>query len=149
MIITFFGHSSFNSGIEYRERLRVLIDEISHTATEVEFLLGEYGGFDSFAYSVAREYKDKNKSARLTFVTPYIDTVYLKLSDAGKCGRFDSVVYPEIENVPKRFAIFYRNKWMVDVADAVIVFVKHNYGGVYQAYKYAVSKNKRVYNIVK
>lgn len=146
MKITFFGHSDFRSTDELQARALNLIYSIAK-GRGVEFLLGEYGGFDSFAYRVASLYKEENPCTALTFVTPYIDTDYNKLQDSLTFRRFDSVVYPELERVPRRFAISQRNRWMIRESDAVIAYVAHGFGGAYRAYSYALSKKKPVYNL--
>ena len=54
---------------------------------------------------------------------------YLPIS---KSAEFDdlSTIYPEgIECVPKKYAISYRNDWIVKKADVVICYIKHNYDG--------------------
>ena len=61
--------------------------------------------------------------------------------------KYDSIIYPEIENKPRKFAIFYRNRYMVEKADYVVAYVEHSWGGAYQAYKYAKGKGKSVYNL--
>lgn len=141
MKITFFGHSDFCSYNEYKERTLRLIENLVHD-TEVEFLLGMHGGFDGFAYSVCDEYRKEHKDARLTFVTPYILE-----KPPHQSLNFDEIFYPDLERVPKRFAITHRNRWMAENADAVIVYVKHPWGGAYQAYKHAERKQKRIFNL--
>ena len=42
----------------------------------------------------------------------------------------DHTILPDgIEDVPPRFAISYRNKWMLEKADYVITYVTHPTGG--------------------
>lgn len=145
MKITFFGHSDFYAGNKYdkyKEKALALLESIA-ADSDVEFLLGEYGGFDSFAYTVAAEFAKSHPKARLTHVLAYIKPK----EDYSPFRRFDSTVYPEIETVPKRFAIIHRNRWMANEADAVIAYVAHGWGGAYQAYKYALGRGKRVFNL--
>lgn len=59
----------------------------------------------------------------------------------------DSVLYPELENVPPRYAISHRNRWMVEQADIVISFVSHQYGGAYTTYLHAKRNGKKIYNL--
>ena len=46
-----------------------------------------------------------------------------------------------------RFAITYRNRFMIEKSDFVIVYVEHSWGGAYSAYKYALKKGKQIYNL--
>ena len=42
-------------------------------------------------------------------------------------------ILPEgIETVPRRFAINYRNKWMLTKSDIVVTYVTRNFGGAVQ-----------------
>ncbi len=56
---------------------------------------------------------------------------------------FDSTIYPNIENVPPRFAILKRNEWMIDNSDFLIAYVKHSWGGAAKTLEYA-KKNKHI-----
>ena len=144
MIIAFCGHSNYveNSGDE-EKIIRILT---SRAENSNEFFLGEYGGFDNFAYKCATKFKKTHMDSKLIFVTPYIYEQYRKKStDYEK--RFDLILYPELENVPPKYAISRRNKWMVEKADIIIAYITHRYGGAYAMYSYAKSKNKEIYNI--
>ncbi len=52
-----------------------------------------------------------------------------------------------IETIPRKFAINYRNKWMVDQSDYVVTYVKYSFGGASKFKKLAEKKNKIVINI--
>ena len=57
-------------------------------------------------------------------------------------------VYPEgIETVPRKFAITYRNKWMLKKADTVICYVAHPSSGAGQFVELAEKQGKRVLNL--
>ena len=86
---------------------------------------------------------------RRTFVTPYITESYLKGRLEYDRYKYDDVVYPEIENVPLKFAISARNKWTVSQCDIVVVYINHTSGGAYEAAKHAKRKNKRIINLGK
>ncbi len=62
---------------------------------------------------------------------------------------YDSVVYPGIEDKPPKFAITYRNRYMIDKADLVIAYINHEWGGAYKTYSYAKRKGKRIINLGK
>ena len=146
MIVAFFGHRDFVANNETKGAiLSILNSEIGEN--NAEFFLGGYGGFDSFAYSVCKEYRLSHGNSSLTFVTPYMTEQYQKNHLAELSANFDSIIYPEIEAVPKRFAISYRNRYIARRADLIICYVKREYGGAYQAVKYATSLGKRIINI--
>ena len=142
MIITFFGHSDFYETGNIRERMMDIIAEAVN-GEQVDFFLGGYGQFDAFAYSCSKQYKEVHASAKLIFITPYADNDYLTYRKAD----YDEIIYPEIENKPKKIAITYRNKWMVEKADLILAYVKRSCGGAYQTYKYAKSIGKKLINL--
>ena len=142
MIVSFFGHSSFCEDDKYKNSVIDLLDSIIGGGS-VEFFLGGYGGFDTFAYRCCTEYKRIHPSASLTFVTPYIDSA--RLREYSK--HFDATLYPPLDHRSKKFAICHRNRYMIDCSDAVIFYVTHSWGGAYQAYEYAMKRGKKIYNI--
>ena len=146
MIITFCGHRSFVGSEEYEKKILALLEKTVGD-NPADMFLGGYGGFDSFAYEVCKKYKASHPSVSLIFVTPYITEQYQKNHLEFIKNMYDSIIYPEIENKPKRFAVFYRNRYMVEKADIVIACVSNTWGGAYTTYKYAVSKQKRIFNI--
>lgn len=64
MIIAFFGHSNFNNDEKFEKHLISLIDSIA-SDERIDFFLGNYGSFDSFAYKCCKKYKEK-KQKRLS-----------------------------------------------------------------------------------
>ena len=144
MVISFFGHSNFCRQTECRQTVMNLLESIIGK-NEVNFYLGGYGSFDNFAYRCCKEYKKAHPSASLVFVTPYLDESYNKNHFISR--DYDAVVYPPIEDIPKKYAVIHRNRYMVEISDVIIAYVNHKFGGAYKAYSYAVKQNKMIYNI--
>ena len=114
---------------------------------EAILYLGGYGIFDDFSFSCARAYKKLHAGVKLAFVTPYLNEEYQKRRAYYRKDGYDVVIYPPLENVPPKFAIVQRNKWMAEQADAVIAFIDHGWGGAYRMYQHAKRKNKAIYNL--
>ena len=144
MKITFFGHADF-LGSDKEEKVVNLLQSVVKDG-EVEFLLGGYGGFDSFSRACCQKLKRYSNKIKCTFVTPYLGE-YLENRKESLDKLYDSIVYPPIENVFKKFAIIKRNQWMIDESDLIIVYVCRNYGGAYSALQYAKKKNKKIINL--
>ena len=104
-----------------------------------DFLLGGYGGFDACAASVVWELKKQYPAIRSTLVLPYLD----REVDAAK---YDTTLYPPLEQVPRRFAISKRNENMVNKADIVVAYVTHDWGGAAATLAYAKRKKKEIIN---
>ena len=146
MTITFCGHSNCLFSDEEKEKLKqLLIKEIRKNPT-CKFYLGGYGDFDSLCLRTLRELKTDSPDIELLFITPYLDSNYSKLQLAKYY--YDDVMFPPIENVPRKFAILKRNEWMVDSADLVIAYVKYSWGGAAKTLEYAKRKKVPIINIV-
>ena len=145
MIIIFCGHSNCLFSDEEKEKLKqLLIKEIRKNPT-CKFYLGGYGDFDSLCLRTLRELKTDFPDIELLFITPYLDKNYSKLELAKYY--YDDIIFPPIENVPRKFAILKRNEWMVDSADLVIAYVKYSWGGAAKTLEYAKRKKKLIINV--
>ena len=148
MVISFCGHSTFIKTPEIEEQLLSILE--SQVGDEpADFYLGGYGSFDSFARECCRKYQSEHPKAKLVLITPYMTIEHQKNHLAYQKDYYDAIVYPEIEDKPLKFAISYRNKWMVEQADLVIAYVNHNSGGAWQTYQHAKRKNIPVINLGK
>lgn len=120
MVCAFFGHR--DAPIEIRDKLKKTIISLIEERDVTEFYVGNNGNFDRMALSVLKE---------LSEMYPQIDyyVVYAYLPEKGG-EDFERTIYPEgIETVPKRFAIDYRNRWIVGRADIVVAYVRRSFGG--------------------
>ncbi len=109
--------------------------------------LGGYGKFDEFAYGCCKKYKAEHPNISLVFVTPYMTVEYQHHHLAFQKARYDSILYPPIEDKPPKFAIMYRNRYMVEAADCVVAYVSRDVGGAYTTYRYAQRKGKELFNL--
>ena len=133
--VTFCGHSQ----IWKREEVKKWIFKVTKKLIQqgaTTFYLGGYGAFDRVVASVLRELKKDYPQIELILVLAYLNT------ERNTSG-YDSTVYPPLEAVPRRFAITHRNRWMVDVADVVVAYVLHDWGGAATTLRYANQKAKR------
>lgn len=145
MIVTFCGHSRFNYNDEIKTKLLGLLEkEIGDEY--VSFYLGGYGDFDELARAVCVEYQKLHRDSRLVFVSPYLDENYLKLR-RDYLKLYDETIYAEVENVPKKFAILSRNKFMVERADLVISYVMFDFGGAAKTLQFARRSRARLINL--
>ena len=136
MICTFFGHKDTPKEIEPTLR-STLIDLIENKNVNV-FYVGNNGNFDTM---VRRQLEDLSHTYPITYsvVLAYLPTEKNKYDD------LINTIYPEgIETVPKRFAISYRNKWMILQSDVVVTYVNHSFGGASQFKELAHRQGKLV-----
>ena len=142
MTVTFCGHSDFVPSTAMEARLlSVLASQIGDSPAEL--LLGGYGNFDRFAFRCGKIFQQTHPSVSLIYVTPYMVTE--RQTSVG--AEYDGIVYPPLENVPPRYAILHRNRYMVERADLVIACITRSRGGAYQTYLHARRKGKAMINL--
>lgn len=147
MIVTFFGHAQFPKADEYRQKIVEFLDEqVGDQAADL--YLGGYGEFDHLAYECCKQYQKTHSGVSLFLITPYMTKEYQKNHLNDQQVKYDGIIYPEIEDKPLRYAISYRNQWMIEKADYVVCGICHDWGGAYQAYRYAKRKKKYIFNVM-
>ncbi len=100
------------------------------------FYIGNQGNFDAMARKVLSE---------LLKTYPITYRVVLAYFPKEEMEYSDCTILPDgIEAVPPRFAIAYRNKWMLEKADYVITYVTHPTGGAAQFKAMAQRQSKIV-----
>lgn len=136
MIVTFCGHRDVFDPEAVSAWLNVTIEGLIREGADC-FYLGGYGQFDALAAAVVQKQKERYLEIRSILVLPYLDRPF-------NASAYDEMVYPPLENVPKRYAISRRNAYMIDRSDVVIAFVTHSFGGAYNSLCYAQRKQKRI-----
>ena len=140
MTVTFFGHKDTPKEIEPTLRT-TLVDLIeNHDATK--FYVGNNGSFDTM---VRRQLEDLSQTYPITYnvVLAYLPTKKSEYDD------YTNTILPEgIETTPKRFAISYRNKWMIEQADIVVTYVTHSFGGAAQFKELAERQGKTLIELI-
>lgn len=147
MVVAFCGHAQFSKTAEYEQKILSFLEE-KVADRPAHFCLVGYGDFDSFAYDCCKKYKVNHPNVLLIFITPYMTLEYQQNHLRYQKKRYDEIIYPEIEDKPLKFAIVYRNKWMIEQADYVICGISHDWGGAYKTYQHAKRKNKPIFNVV-
>lgn len=137
MTVTFCGHAEIAQSDNLRSWLISTIEPLILDGADT-FYLGGYGSFDSLAATVLRELKKTYPHIQLVLVLAYLN----RNTDT---SGYDSTLYPELEEVPPRFAISKRNESMVDLSDVVVAYVTHGWGGAAKTLEYAKRKRKVIH----
>ncbi|MBR5479737.1 MAG: hypothetical protein IKU84_06125 [Clostridia bacterium] len=136
-VCTFFGHSDTPNEI-FKSLKAQIISLITDKGVN-KFYIGNHGHFDCLARKVLNELKQEYTHINYLVVLAYMPT---KTSDSDLFD-YSTAIYPEgLETVPPKFAIDYRNKWMIRNSDYVITYVTKIVGGAYKYKEIAKRKNK-------
>ena len=143
--VSLFGHREMNDLQRLDELLTPMIRDLIKKKTYVSFLIGRNGEFDEFSASVIKQIQKETgkENTDITLVLPYAvaDLEYYE-------NYYDSIVIPEsVYGVHPKSAITFKNRWMIEKSDLVIVCVERKKGGAYAAMKYAEKLNKKIINI--
>lgn len=138
MVCTFFGHRDTLS-LEKEKLKQTVIKEIEENKADT-FYVGNHGNYDRMVFSVLKELKKAYPKISVNLVLAYLPK--------DNAQELLYTVFPEgIEKVPKRFAVNFRNRWMIERSDTVIVYVKHSFGGAANFADLARKKGKTVINL--
>ena len=129
---TFFGHGDSPDSLFPILKEKILNLLIHHQVTV--FYVGTHGNFDIMAYRASKELQVEYPVIRVYRVLAYMPKEEIA----------DSILPEGIELVHPKYAISWRNKWMLDHADYVIAYTTHNYGGAAKYVKQANRKCKTV-----
>ena len=148
--VSLFGHRIIEDYITVESKLYELLRIIIQSENiDIEFLVGRNGDFDLMAASVIRKLKKEtgNENVFLTLVLPY-ETAELRDNVEAFESYYDSIEICEASaDCNFKYAIVARNRDMIDRSDMVVVYVKNESGGAYQALKYAEKNQKRIINL--
>lgn len=121
MICTFFGHSDAPETI--KQPLHDALVDLIENYGVTEFYVGDSGNFD---HMVCGQLRQLSKQYHIDYS---IVLAYLRNEKQGVYGN-DNTIFPEgIEAVPKRFAISWRNNWMLKNSDVVVTYITRSFGG--------------------
>lgn len=142
MVCCFFGHkdapASIISALEYA------IENLIQNAGVNEFLVGNQGCFDGMVHRVLKKAKNKYPSITYHVVLAYMP----KEKNRYSLYEYGETILPAgIESIHPKFAISWRNKWMIQESDMVVCYVNHSWGGAAQFVEYARKQGKTIINI--
>lgn len=137
---TFFGHRNCPEMIKPKLR-DILVDLITNHGVDM-FYVGHQGQFDAYVHSELKKLKQECPQINYAVVLAYMP------GQRTECDDYSDTMLPEgIEAVHPRYAISWRNKWMLDQSDYVVTYITHTWGGAYQYARKAIGQGKNVINL--
>lgn len=137
---TFFGHRDCPETIKPKLR-ETLIELITLHGVDM-FYVGNQGQFDAIVRSVLRELKEEYPHINYAVVLAYMPGAKNENYD------FSDTILPEgIENIHPRYAISWRNNWMLQHSEYVVTYITHTWGSASQFAEKAKKQKKIVMNL--
>lgn len=139
-VCTFFGHRDCPDFIKPK-LCEVLVDLITNHNVDM-FYIGNQGRFDAIVRGILRELKKEYPQINYTVVLAYMPGKYNEYDD------YSDTMLPEgLESVHPRYAISWRNNWMLRKSDYVVTYITHPWGGAVQFAEKAQRQKKMVINL--
>lgn len=135
---TFFGHRDCPDSVE--PELLAAIENLITEKNVRTFYVGNHGNFDRLTASLLRGLAVLHPDIKYYVVLAYLPTKAYSES-------YESIFPEGIEEVPKRFAIDFRNRWMIEKSDYVITYVTRSFGGAAKSKNYAEKHGKHIIEI--
>ena len=140
MICSFFGHRKVADGLA-----QVLFRELSaiiETAnTDITFYVGDKGQFDRLVQMTLVSLKDKHPDIKVYVILDYIPVGYKNYHG------LPTLIPETVERAPKRFAMSYRNRWMINECDLAVVYYYDVTGNTRKHVDMLERKKKTIINI--
>ena len=139
-VCTFFGHRDC-IGLS-KQRLEEAIQDLILNHGVDLFYVGNEGQFDALVHWVLFAMKKKYPHIRYAVVL-----AYMPKNISGE-DYSDTMLLEGVEAVHPKYAITWRNRWMLQQADYVITYVTHSWGGAARFEEEARIQGKKILNLV-
>lgn len=135
---TFAGHRQVFAA-DLGERVNDAIERLLTTDTQFLFYTGGMGDFDNLCSAAVRRARREHPALeiRLLLVLPYMKQAINTDRDYYEESYDDIFVPMELLGAHCKAAIPLRNRWMIDRADVLLAYVRRDFGGAYEALRYA------------
>ncbi len=144
VICSFFGHK--DTPQLFYPMLKETIEKLIVHRNVVNFMVGNQGSFDGMVIKALRELKQSYSHICYNVILAYLP---VKKQEYELYSYTETLLPLGIEKVPKRFAILWRNKWMVRESQIVVCYVEHDWGGAAKCVEYASKQGREIINLAK
>ena len=139
MTVCFWGHKDTPTTI--KQALEKEIERLIGCGA-VCFLVGNQGGFDDMVLNCLRKIVVKYPG-----ITYKVVLAYMPKPGDYRFAPGETMLPEGMEFIHPKYAITYRNRWMVEVSDTAVVYVAHTWGGAAKYADFMGRKGKRVINL--
>lgn len=137
---TFFGHRECPEAI--RPMVYTAVEELILRQGVTMFYVGNQGQFDTMVRWCLQRLTQCYPQASYAVVLAYMPGKATPDCDAG-----DTMLPEGIEAVHPKYAISWRNRWMLERSDYVITYITHGWGGAASFARLASKQGKTIVNI--
>ncbi|MBQ2825007.1 MAG: hypothetical protein IJF19_01920 [Clostridia bacterium] len=136
---TFFGQRFVSKRVEKDVRT-VIVQMIEKDRVEL-FLVGKEGGFNKMVQRLLGELEE---------IYPHIryGVVFAYRRKKDKSAHSKNVIFPkDLGDVPRKYAVAYRNRWLIQRSDCAVVYVKKKFGELSRVEEVAQVQGLKIINV--
>ena len=137
---TFFGHKDIPESI--KNDLCAAIEKLIVEHSVETFYVGNQGAFDFYTRAALRQLSVKYPHIRYAVILAYMPIEKSEYEDHS-----DTMLPEGVEAVHPRYAIDWRNRWMLRESQYVICYIHHHWGGAAKYVQMAQRQGKTVINL--
>lgn len=134
----FIGHR--NAGEQLLPQIAAAVERLIVESQVTQFYVGGYGRFDSMAGKAVIQMKERYDGIMLYRLLAYHPAERPVKTPKGYDGTFYP---PDMERVPRRFAIVQANRYMVKTCDYLIAYAWHPASGALDLLEYARRREQK------
>ena len=108
------------------------------------FYVGRQGAFDAIALSVLKNLIRQYPHIQYSVV---LERIPEKRNCSGIFEGIDTMLPEGIETVHPRYAILWRNNWMLNRSDFIVAYIRHSWGGAAKFVEKAAQQGKVIINL--
>lgn len=128
----FIGHHDAPEHIQ--EKINAVVEQLVEEDGVGEFVMGYHGNFDRMATVAVQKLKKNNRELKAYRLLAY----HPAERDVQVPQYFDGTLYPpDMESIPRRFAIVRANQYMAEHCDYLIAYVRREGGNAARILTYA------------
>ena len=136
----FFGHK--DTPEDMKPALYAAIEELITQCGVSTFYVGNQGAFDAYVRSALRQFSGKYPHIRYAVVLAYMPGKQNEYDDFS-----DTMLSEGIEEVHPRYALDWRNRWMLRESQYIVCYIHHRWGGAAKYVQMALRQGKTVINL--
>lgn len=136
----FFGHKDTPEDV--KPALCAAIEELITQCGVSTFYVGNQGAFDAYVRSALRQFSGKYPHIRYAVVLAYMPGKQNEYDDFS-----DTMLSEGIEEVHPRYALDWRNRWMLRESQYIVCYIHHRWGGAAKYVQMALRQGKTVINL--
>ena len=138
----FFGHKDTPETI--KGNLFAAIEQLIVEHGVETFYVGNQGSFDFYTRAALRQLQKKYPHIRYAVVLAYMPG---EVSEYDDMDHIETMLPEGIEEVHPRYAIDWRNRWMLRQSQYVICYIHHHWGGAAKYVQASQRQGKTVINL--